>query len=141
MSTRLLVLPVLISLAVAAQAQRLPGCICFAHWQSLGSSLRTENAPVRFQLASDCGKRELALINPKRMMTPPEFRMHDLTRAVGIEVHNFMLFDQPFQIANPEHCGCIAPKQKITIPDGEMQRLHEETMQNSKRNATKNAPD
>ena len=158
MSTRrLLVLPLLISVAVAAQAQRVSGCVCFPPPQECSTNKPAAvwtlpapaNIPVQFQRLSDNDLKNLPHINLACMTTPLEFHVHNYTQPDGGKINSPELDGQLFRLTNFEFCGCLTPQRtrrsrspherKIIISAKQWEKLHEETVENAKKYAKKSA--
>jgi len=86
---------------------------------------------------AEAGAENLATFRLARLESPPEFRRGNFTLPDDGSASEWS-FNWRLTL-DSQNCGYSAPKQKITIPDRVMRKLHEETLLNAKKNARKNA--
>jgi hypothetical protein len=132
-----LFLPLVVSVAIAAHAQRIPGnaaCLWADHIEH--DWISPEHIPIQFNRASDSREKNFESLKLTRIEPPPEFRRVDL-RSLTTNSTNKWRLNLGFTL--PNGCGYRAAERHITIPNSVMQRLHEQTMQNAKQNAGRSA--
>jgi hypothetical protein len=99
--------------------------------------LSSENVPIQFQRPSKATAENLATFRLASLESPPEFRRGNFTLPDGGSPSKWSL---KWRLTpDSQGCGYNGPKQKITIPDSVMRKLHEEKLLNAKKNARKNA--
>lgn len=143
MSTRrVLLLQVLVLSALTVHAKRLPGCMCFARSSAQCSPNKDSLAgleslgltPIKSPQALYNTVENFARINLACMTPASKFHIRKSVESSGSEASSSpALFGQPWRVSGFVFCNCGSPMQKTTIPDSEMQRVHEETLRNAQK--------
>ena len=139
---RVLLLHFLLFSAVTTYAERLPGCVCFARSSAQCSSNKDSLTgfdspglkPIKSPQAPPQNAVEnLARINLACMKADSQLHLRQSVESSGSEVSSSTaLFGKPWRVSGFLLCKCGA-MQKTTIPDSEMQKVHEETLRNAQK--------